>query len=90
MYTVPFMWMAICIFAAVMIFIQGYVNFEMFKPLILIVIFSVTSFLLLWFLDCPVLWPTLSVMLLSISEILLMFMFRFKRSIRSLKRDLGF
>lgn len=89
MYTIPFIWMAICLFFVVSIFVQGFVNFEIFKPLILILIFSVTSFLLLYFLGGEVLWPTLSVLLLSMSEIILMFMFRFKRSIRSLKRDFG-
>lgn len=88
-YAIPFMWVAICITFGLTILIQGYVNFEMFKPLILILIFSVTSFLLLFFLKCDILWPTLTALLLSLSEFILMFMFRFKRSIRSLKRDFG-
>ncbi len=88
-YAIPFMWVAICLTFGLVIWIQGYVNFEMFKPLILIMIFSVTSFLLLFFLKCDILWPTLISVLLSASEFILMFMFRFKRSIRSLKRDFG-
>ena len=88
-YAIPFMWVAICITFGLTILIQGYVNFEMFKPLILILILSVTSFLLLFFLKCDILWPTLTAVLLSASEFILMFMFRFKRSIRSLKRDFG-
>ncbi len=88
-YAIPFMWVAICLSFGGVILISGYVNFEMFKPLILIIIMSLTSFLLLFFLKCDILWPTLVALLLSASEFVLTFMFRFKRSIRSLKRDFG-
>ncbi len=89
MYAIPFIWMAVCLSFGLTIIIQGYVNFEMFKPLILILILSLTSFLLLFFLKCAILWPTLVALLVALSEFVLMFMFRFKRSVRSLKRDFG-
>ena len=89
-YAVPSLWLAICVFFAITIFVRGYVDFEMFKPLILITIFSLTLVLVLYLTGFLVLWPSITVMLVSFSEIVLMFMFRFKRSIRSLKRDLGF
>lgn len=89
-YAIPGLWGAICVTFGLIILIQGYVNFEMFKPLILILLLSLTSFLLLFFLKCDILWPTLVALLLAASEFILMFMFRFRRSVRSLKRDFGF
>lgn len=89
MYAIPCMWLGFGLLAGLMTIMSGYVNFEMFKPMLMILFLSIVSLILLLCFDCLILWPTVVAFLVSASEIILMFMFRFKRSLRSLKRDFG-
>ena len=89
MYAIPCMWIGYGVVAGIMSIVSGYVNFEMFKPMFMILFLSVISLILLLCFDCPVMWPTVVAFLLSVSEIVFMFMFRFKMSLRSLKKDFG-
>ncbi len=90
MYAIPFTWLGFAIISGIFTLANGYVNFEMFKPMFMLTFLSLISFILLVCFNCEVVWPTLVAFLVSITEIILMFMFRFKRSIRSIKRDFGF
>ena len=89
MYAIPFMLLGFSVLAGIMTLAHGYVDFEMFKPMIMIAFLMTIALILLLCFNCPVVWPTLVTFLVSISEIILMFMFRFKRSIRSLKKNFG-
>lgn len=88
-YAIPCMWLGFGVATGLLTIINGYVNFEMFKPMFMILFLSVVALICLLCFDSVVLWPTVVAFLVSVSEILLMFMFRFKRSLRSLKRDFG-
>ena len=90
MYAIPFTWLGFAILSGIFTLARGYVNFEMFKPMFMLLLLSLISFILLMCFDCPTVWPTLVAFLVSATEIILMFMFRFKRSVRSIKRDFGF
>ena len=89
-YAIPFMWLGFSVFAGIMTLSKGYVDFQMFKPIILIAILSTISLIVLLCIGHGILWPSLIAVLVTVSEIALMFMFRFKRSVRSLKKDFGF
>ena len=89
MYAIPFMLLGFSVLAGIMTLAHGYVDFEMFKPMIMIAFLMTIALILLLCFNCSVVWPTLVTFLVSISEIILMFMFRFKRSIRSLKKNFG-
>jgi len=83
---IPAIWLAIDIVAGICMLAFGYVNFEMFKPILSIAILSTISLIFLLCFHQPA-YMTLPTMFFSWTEIALMFMFRFKRSIRSLKKD---
>ncbi len=89
MYAIPFMLLGFSVLAGIMTLARGYVDFDMFKPMIMIAFLSCIALILLLCFDCPTVWPTLVTFLFSVSEIILMFMFRFKRSVRSLKKNFG-
>ncbi len=88
-FTIPFMWLGFTLLAGILTLSKGYVDFEMFKPVILVFVLVVISFIVLCAIGSNVLWPTMVAGLVSLAEILLMFLFRFKRSIRSFKKDFG-
>ena len=89
MYAIPFTWLGLAVLSGIMTMVHGYVNFEMFKPMFMLTFLSAISLILVLCFNCEVVWPTLVALLVSASEIILMFMFRFKRSVRSLKKDFG-
>lgn len=83
---VPFLWLGIALFGVVVMFIRGWVDFEMFRPMIIIAIMSTVLLICLMCFN-HITWPTLVIFLTMWSLILFMFMFRFKRTVRSLKKD---
>lgn len=85
-YVAPFLWLAVCVFGVVVMLIRNWIDFEMFKPMILIAVLSTILIIVLMCLDA-VSWPTLVIFLTSWSLILFMFMFRFRRTVRSLQKD---
>lgn len=85
-FTVPFLWLGIALFGVIVMFIRGWVDFEMFKPMIIIAIMSTVLLICLMCFN-HVTWPTLVIFLTMWSLILFMFMFRFKRTVRSLQKD---
>ena len=88
-YAIPSMWLGFSIIAGIATLARGYVNFEMFKPMIMIFLMSLITVIVLLCIGNLALWANIASLLVAASEIILMFMFRFKRSIRSLKRDFG-
>lgn len=89
LYAIPCTWLGLSIISGLLTMIKGYVNFEMFKPLFMLTFLSIVALILLLCFNCVIIWPTLVAFLVSSSVIVLMFMFRFKRSLRSLKKDFG-
>jgi len=85
-YALPGFWIVMAIISAIFMLAFGYVNFEMFRPMLSIAILSTIALI---FLMCfsQVYWLMLVSAFLSWIEIALMFMFRFKRSIRTIKKD---
>ncbi len=83
---IPAVWLGLAIISGICMLSFGYVNFEMFKPMFSIAILSTISLILLACFDQTT-WLTLATVCFSWTEIALMFMFRFKRSIRSLKKE---
>lgn len=85
-YAIPGFWILMSIISGIFMLAFGYVNFEMFRPMLFISILSTISLI---FLMCysQVYWLMLVSTFVSWVEIALMFMFRFKRSIRTLGKD---
>ena len=85
--SVPFLWLGLLLCSIILMIAHGWVDFDMFRPILLISILSTISLI---FLMCfnQLTWPTLVTFLSSWSSVCLMFMFRFKRTVRSLKKDL--
>lgn len=85
-WVVPFLWLGVALFGVIVMFIRGWVDFEMFRPMIIIAIMSTVLLICLMCFN-HITWPTLVIFLTMWSLILFMFMFRFKRTVRSLKKD---
>ena len=85
-YTIPGFWILMAIISGIFMLAFGYVNFGMFRPMLSIAIMSTIALVLLMCFG-QVYWLMLASTFLSWIEIALMFMFRFKRSIRTLGKD---
>ncbi|MBQ8762077.1 MAG: hypothetical protein IJZ26_02000 [Clostridia bacterium] len=85
-YAVPFLWLALTITSAVLMIANGWVNYEMFKPTLTMAILS-TILLGLLFGFKEVFWPILITFFVCWSLICFMFMFRFKRTVRSIQKE---
>ena len=85
-YAIPGFWILMSIITGIFMLAFGYVNFEMFRPMLSIAIMSTIALI---FLMCfsQVYWLMLASTFVGWVEIALMFMFRFKRSIRTLGKD---
>ena len=85
-YAIPFLWLALTIISAILMIAKGWVNFEMFKPTLTM---TVMSAILLGFLFgfSETFWPILVTFFVCLSLVCFMFMFRFKRTVRSIQKE---
>ena len=85
-YVIPFFMLSLIIVSAIMTIAKGYVEFDYVRPTIFLFVCSVLLYVLNRFVFFVPAWPALVAALASLVVILSFFMFRYKRTMKSLKK----
>ena len=85
-YVLPFVLGLYSIITLVMLFVKGYINFDFFLPMCFIAFCSILLYVLNKFVFHLVLWPVLIPLIISCVSIAMLFVFRFNRTLKCIKK----
>jgi len=85
-YVLPFVLALYSIITLVMLLVKGHINFDYFLPMAFIAFCSILLYVLNKFVFHLELWPILIPLIISCVSIAMLFVFRFKRTLKCIKK----